>query len=152
MTNTVALQGRTTRGGPINREAIADHLASLQSFFTEHFDRGWLTMQLDDLPIDRVAYRHVRNTLAITSIYPSDMPGVVACVEALFRFIDDLRRYLLPELRDRLGVSGLTRQRRKLDPVTRVQHELLASVFPHNLAELERRTVGLRNAISNYSQ
>jgi hypothetical protein len=151
MMNTVALQSEKKSRLNGNRAAIADELASLQTFFAEHFDRGWLTVQLDDLPIDRVAYRHVRNTLAITSIYPSDMPGVVTCVEALFRFIDDLRRYLLPELRDRLGVSGLTRQRHRLDPVTRVQHELLASVFPHNLGELERRTIGLRNAISNYS-
>lgn len=150
--NTVALQGRTPARTNGDREAIAEHLGSLQAFFAEHFDRGWLTVQLDDLPIDHVAYRQVRNTLAITAIYPSDMPGVVACLEALFRFIDDLRRYLLPELRDRLGVSGLTRQRRRLDPITRVQHELLASVFPHNLMELERRTIGLRNAIADYSQ
>ena len=151
MIKTVVVHSDVTTQRHSNREVIADHLASLQAFFAEHFDRGWLTVQLDELPIDWVAYRHVRNTLAITSIYPSDMPGVVACVEALFRFIDDLRRYLLPELRDRLGVSGLTRQRRRLDAVTRVQHELLASVFPHNLEELERRTIGLRNAISNYS-
>ena len=131
---------------------IADHLQSLNAFFREHIDRGWLTTQLDDLPIDRLSYRLVRITLSISVVHPAEMPSIVSCVDSLFALIQDLRRYLLPVLRDRLGISGLTRSRSRLDHVTRVQRELLCIAFPHNLDELERRTDLLRNTLRSYSQ
>ncbi len=131
---------------------VAAHLRSLNEFFCEHIDRGWLTTQLDDLPVDRLAYRHIRLTLALSVVHQAEMPGIVSCVEGLFSFVEELRRYLLPVLRDRLGISGLTRSRLRLDQVTRVQRELLCIAFPYNLEELERRTIALRDLLRVYSQ
>ncbi|TVQ21398.1 MAG: hypothetical protein EA382_13715 [Spirochaetaceae bacterium] len=119
---------------------LLERLIAIRELYNEYFDRGWLTTQLDDLPLDRVALRHIRDTLGLSVIYASDLPDILYCAESLQSLVEDLRRYLLPTLRDRLGISGLSRARSRLDPITRLHRELLSQTLPGNLDRLEHLT------------
>jgi hypothetical protein len=122
---------------PATNVALLTTIAALREHFTRHFDRGWLAMIIDDLPVDFTTIRQIRHLLAVTEIYPEDLPNILYGAEQLLRFAADLRRYLLPVLRERLGVSQLLPRRARLDDVQRVHHQLLCLSFPHNLNRLD---------------
>lgn len=115
-------------------------IAGLREHFGRHFDRGWLAMIIDDLPIDFTTIRQIRQLLSVTEVYPEDLAGIRFGAEQLLRFSADLRRYLLPVLRERLGVSRLLPSAPRLDRTQRVHRELLCLTFPCNLARLEELT------------
>lgn len=112
------------------------NLEALREHFNEHFDRGWLAMIIDDLPLDVSLLRQIRQLLSLTVVYPEDLPEILYGVERLQQFVLELRRHLLPVLRDRLGVSGLSlaRPRRGDD---RLYRQFLCMTFPYNLTRLE---------------
>jgi len=115
-------------------------IAALREHFGRHFDRGWLAMIIDDLPIDFTTLRRIRHLLAITEVYPEDLPDLAYGADQLMQFASELRRHLLPVLRERLGVSGLRPSSYCLDPSERVHRQLLCLSFPVNLERLEELT------------
>ncbi len=116
-------------------------LEALRIHFDEHFDRGWLAMTIDDLPIDSSLVRRIREVLSLTVRYEDDLPEVRYGVEQLRTLLTELRRHLAPVLRDRLGVSGFALPSgRSRDATSRVQRQLLCVAFPHNLSRLEELT------------
>ena len=125
---------------PRVNSAVLTSIAALREHFSRHFDRGWLAMIIDDLPIDFTTIRQIRELLSITELYPEDLPSVRHGAEQLLRFSADLRRYLLPVLRERLGVSRLLPTRPALDDTQRVYRQLLCLTFPYNLSRLDELT------------
>ena len=128
---------------PVKTVTLLVAIAATREHFNRHFDRGWLAMSIDDLPIDFSTLRQIRQMLSVTEIYPNDIDTVRFGAEQLRRFAADLRRYLLPVLKERLGVSGLTPSRSSMDQSERVHRQLLFLSFPHNLARLEELTTDL---------
>ena len=120
--------------------ALLISIAALREHFSRHFDRGWLAMIIDDLPIDFTTIRQIRQLLTVTEVYPEDLPNIRYGADQLLRFSADLRRYLLPVLRERLGVSGLLPARPAMDDIQRVYRQLLCFTFPFNLAHLDELT------------
>jgi len=120
--------------------ALLTSICALREHFSRHFDRGWLAILIDDLPIDFSTLRHIRHLLSVTDIYPEDLPELRFGAEQLTRFSSELRRHLLPVLRERLGISGLRPPTRRLDPTERVHRQLLCLAFPVNLERLEDLT------------
>lgn len=112
-------------------------IAALREHFGRHFDRGWLAMIIDDLPIDFATLRQIRELLSTTEIYPEDLCTVRFGAEQLHRLTADLRRYLLPVLKERLGISALRPPRNRMSDLERLHRQLLYLSFPHNLARLE---------------
>ncbi len=116
-------------------------LEALRDHYDEHFDRGWLAMTIDDLPVDSSLVRRIREVLSLTVRYEEDLPEVRYGVEQLRTLLTELRRHLAPVLRDRLGVSGFAgTSGRGRDTTSRVQRQLLCLAFPHNLSRLEELT------------
>jgi hypothetical protein len=122
---------------PLQLREVNDTYRTLRSHFDAYFDRGWLAMLIDELNIDFTTIRDIRVMLTRHAIYAEDLREIAYGVAQLKAFCKELRRQLLPVIRDRLGVSGLSRARRGMDAAERVQRELLCYVFPHNLARLE---------------
>jgi hypothetical protein len=120
--------------------SLLTSIAALKEHFGRHFDRGWLAMIIDDLPIDFTTIRQIRQLLMTTEVYPEDLPNIRYGAEQLLRFSADLRRYLLPVLRERLGVSRLLPARPAMDDAQRVHRQLLCLAFPYNLARLDELT------------
>lgn len=97
-------------------------------------------MIIDDLPIDFTTLRQIRELLLVTEVYPEDLANLQFGVEQLRHFVADLYRYLMPVLKERLGVSGLRPTRIQMDPSERVHRQLLYLSFPYNLARLRELT------------
>lgn len=128
---------------PISTVSLLTTIAALREHFSRHFDRGWLAMIIDDLPIDFTTLRQIRQLLSVTEIYPEDLDSIRFGAEQLRHFAADLRRYLLPVLKERLGVSELRPTRPRLDATQRVHRQLLCFSFPYNLIRLEELTTEL---------
>ena len=125
-------------------QRVLIRIDALREHFRTHFDRGWLAIIIDDLPIDFLTIRRIRQVLSLTTVYAEDIPELRYGVEQLERFVLDLRRHLLPVLRERLGISGLLGPSTRLSRAERVHHEFLALAFPHNLSRLEELIAELR--------
>ena len=134
--------------------SLLTSIAALRDHFGRHFDRGWLAMIIDDLPIDFTTLRQIRQLLSVTEIHPEDLNSIRFDAEQLQHFAADLRRYLEPVLKERLGVSGLLAHRPQLSDAERVHRQLLSDAervhrqllcfsFPYNLARLEELTAEL---------
>ena len=128
-------------------EQVRVALFALKAHFTEYIDRGWLAMIIDTLPIDRMVLRQVREMFTHTGVYDEDIPELRAGVRRLERFCGEIRRHLLPELRERLGVSGLLHPVAQRSGTDRVQRQLLCVTFPGNLETLERLTEAFHDAL-----
>ena len=122
-------------------------LQALRNHFDQHFDRGWLAMIIEDLPLDNSLMPQIRTMLALPVVYADDLPEIRYGVDQLRIFTRELRRHLLPVLRDRLGVSGFNAVRRGRSADERVHRQLLCMTFPHNLRQLEELTDGLAAAV-----
>lgn len=93
--------------------------------------------------IDFTTLRQIRQLLTVTEVYPEDLSTVRFGADQLRHFAADLRRYLLPVIRERLGVSELLPSRPRFDEVQRVRRQLLCLSFPYNLTRLEELTTEL---------
>ena len=129
-------------------DAVQIRLEALREHFDRHFDRGWLAMIIDDLPIDSSVVRQIRDALALPVVYADDLPEIRYGVDTLRVFATELRRHLLPVLRDRLGVSGFRGLRPGQRADDRVHRQLLCMSFPHNLQRLEELVGDLDQAAS----
>lgn len=127
---TATLQTRGMDVVQIRLEALREH-------FDRYFDRGWLAMIIDDLPIDSSVVRQIRELLALPIVYTDDLPEIRYGIDTLRMFTTELRRHLLPVLRDRLGVSGLRPRRLSGGADDRVHRQFLCMTFPYNLQRLE---------------
>jgi len=128
---------------PISMTPLLTSIAALREHFGRHFDRGWLAMIIDDLPIDFTTLRQIRQLLTVTEVYDEDLDSIRFGAEQLQHFAAGLRRYLLPVLKERLGVSGLLPTRPRFDETQRVHRQLLCHSFPYNLTRLEELTTEL---------
>lgn len=136
---TATLQTRSMDAVQIRLEALREH-------FDRYFDRGWLAMIIDDLPIDSSVVRQIRAMLALPVVYAEDLPEIRYGVDTLRVFATELRRHLLPVLRDRLGVSGFGGLRSSCATDERVHRQFLCMTFPHNLRRLEEMVRDLDEA------
>lgn len=125
---------------PPQLREINQTLGAIRVHFSEYFDRGWLAMLIDELPIDFTTVRDVRGMLSRHSVYQEDLHELVYGVSQLRVFCRELRRQLVPVMRDRLGISGLSQARRAMNATERVHRELICYAFPYNLARLETLT------------
>lgn len=127
-------------------DAVQIRLEALRDHFDRHFDRGWLAMVIDDLPIESSVVRQIRELLALPVVYTDDLPEIRFGIDTLRVFVAELRRHLLPVLRDRLGVSGFGGLRSPGGTDDRVHRQFLCMTFPHNLRRLEELVCDLEEA------
>lgn len=141
---TATLQTRSIDAVQIRLEALREH-------FDRYFDRGWLAMIIDDLPIDSSVVRQIRELLALPVVYAEDLPEIRYGIDTLRVFATELRRHLLPVLRDRLGVSGFRGLRSASGADDRVHRQFLCMTFPHNLQRLEELVCDLEETARSAS-
>ena len=123
---------------------IQECLREIQALFAGHFDQNWLLLVLDDTPIDSSVLTDIRSLTAFEHPGLYDPLEVQKRIPSLEAFIAHLRRYLLPTLREKLGISGLLPFRRIKDREQRVLRSLIAYAFPHNLERLSALTERLK--------
>ena len=119
-------------------------LAELRELFVSQFDIKWLHNLLDDLPIDATVFETTRQMFENDAAVVDDPARITEGLEALEAFATDLRRFLLPSIREKLGVSGLSPRFSLKDKDKMVVQVMVAYTFPHNLAKLEQLIADLR--------
>ncbi|HEY9595616.1 MAG TPA: hypothetical protein VHE79_14150 [Spirochaetia bacterium] len=125
-------------------------IAELKDVFENHFDRTWFSLLLDELPVDLRTMRDIRELVTITVLYPGEERLVWQGVLELETFTLAVKHFLLPVLKERLGVSWLLPQKRVRDTQQYILRKFVAFTFPYNLERLRRLTAKLKACLLLY--
>jgi hypothetical protein len=119
-------------------------IGELRDVFENNFDRTWFSLIIDGMPIDFRTVREIRVMVSLTAIYPGEEWQLFQGVQELETFYKTVKRFLLPVLRDRLGISWLFPHKRIRDQRQIILRKLVAFTFPYNLERLRRLTETLK--------
>ena len=125
-------------------ERLLPLIRRIRRVFEDHFDRTWFAIIIDGLPIDFRTIRIIRELVGLESIHVGDEWFIYQAVVELSRFSLLIRKFLLPVLKERLGVSGLMPDRIIRDRYQYILRRFVAYTFPYNLERLEALTSELR--------
>jgi hypothetical protein len=125
-------------------EEILGIIAELRDVFDDHFDQTWFSLIIDDMPIDFHTVRDIRELVSLTTLYPGEEWVVLQGAQELEIFCTTLKRFLLPVLKERLGVSWLFPQKRVHDTQEYIVRKFVAFTLPYNLERLRRLTLKLK--------
>lgn len=127
-----------------SNESLLPLIRKIRRVFEDHFDRTWFAIIIDGLPIDFRTIRMIRELVGLQSIHVGDEWFIYQAVVELSRFSLLIRKFLLPVLKERLGVSGLIPDRIVRDRSQYILRRFVAYTFPYNLERLETLTTELR--------
>jgi hypothetical protein len=127
-----------------SNERLLPLIRKIRRVFEDHFDRTWFAIIIDGLPIDFRTIRIIRELVGLESIHVGDQWFIYQAVVELSRFSLLIRKFLLPVLKERLGVSGLIPDRIVRDRYQYILRRFVAYTFPYNLERLEALTAELR--------
>ncbi|MCK5008438.1 MAG: hypothetical protein KAR73_13695 [Spirochaetales bacterium] len=130
-----------------NNETLLPVIRKIRQVFEDHFDRTWFSIIIDGLPFDFRTIRIIRELATLQSIHVGDEWFIYQAVVELSRFILLIRKFLLPVLKERLGVSGLLPHKIVRDRSQYILRRFVAYTFPYNLERLEALTVELRGQL-----
>ena len=122
-------------------------LGELRDVFENHFDRTWFSLIIDGMPIDFRTVRDIREVVSLTSLYPGEEWQVFQGVLELENFCRTVKRFLLPVLKERLGISWLFPKKRVRDTQQYIIRKFVAFTFPYNLERLGRLTKNLKTVL-----
>jgi hypothetical protein len=143
----VEFSRRAAGASAAGQEELLELIKEIREVFQNHFDRTWFAIIIDDLPIDFQTIRLIRELVSLHTLHAGDERLINQGVEELESFIIHVRRYLLPYLKERLGVSWLTPARMVPDRSQYLIRRLVAYAFPHNLERLNVLTSRLRDCL-----
>ncbi len=129
---------------------ILQIIGELKNVFENHFDRTWFSLVIDGIPIDFRTVRDIREMVSLTSLYPGQEWVVWQGIVELETFYQTVKRFLLPVLKERLGISWLLPQRRVRDRQQYILRKFVAFTFPYNLERLRKLTQRLKAALLSY--
>ena len=127
-----------------NNASLIPLIRRIRRVFEDHFDRTWFGIIIDGLPIDTRTVRIIRELVSLESIHLGDEWFIYQAMLELNRFVLLVRKFLLPVLKERLGVSGLAPDRLVRDRSQYILRRFVAYTFPYNLQRLEELAVELR--------
>lgn len=119
-------------------------IGELRDVFENNFDRTWFSLIIDGMPIDFRTVREIRELVSLTAIYAGEEWQLYQGVEELETFYKTVKRFLIPVLRERLGISWLFPHKRIRDSRQIILRKLVAFTFPYNLERLRRLTETLK--------
>jgi len=122
-------------------------IGELKNVFENHFDRTWFSLIIDGMPVDLRTIRDIRELCSLTSLYPGEERQILEGVAELETFYRTVKRFLLPVLKERLGISWLFPQKRVRDTQQYILRKFVAFTFPYNLERLRRLTIKLRTLL-----
>jgi hypothetical protein len=122
-------------------------IAEVRDVFENNFDRTWFALLIDGMPIDTRTIREIRTLVSLRSIYPGEEWEIMQGVEDLEVFIGHVKRFLLPVLRERLGISWLVPGKRARDRTQLIIRKFVAFTFPYNLERLRVLTEKLKASL-----
>ena len=136
---------------PVSSDTEILHIiAEVRDVFENHFDRTWFALLIDGMPIDSRTIREIRTLVSLRSIFPGEEWEILQGVEDLEGFIGHAKRFLIPALRERLGISWLMPGRLTRDRTQLIIKKFVAFTFPYNLERLRVLTEKLKSSLLFY--
>jgi hypothetical protein len=133
---------------PVLRELeILSVITDIRDLYEEQFDRSWLGTVIGTMPIDSAVLRNIRHMTSITVFYPGAENAIFIGLHDLDVFVAELRRNLLPSVKERLRISPLYPLSRVRDRDVLIYRKLVAYCLPHNLNRLEELAQRLRTLV-----
>lgn len=129
---------------------IVDCIRRIREVFEQNFDRAWFAVLMDDVPMGIRTLREIRSLVLFDSIYPGDEDDIHTGLLELEEFVMTMRKYLLPLLREKLGISRLCPRALVRDRNQYLLRRLLAYTFPYNVERLASLTRDLRLCLSTH--
>ena len=127
----------------LEEEIIAEKRATLSLLVKEllqllefYFKQNWFLLLLEDLPGKRLELHEISGLLSFPEISIHDVQKIQDIINLLDHFVHSIKRYLLPVLREKLRISGLSPEKRLKSKEELLRNGLIASVFPDNLKRL----------------
>lgn len=125
-------------------QEILHMITEVKEVFENHFDRTWFSLLLDDMPIESRTLREIRHLVSLRTMYPGDEWEIWQRVRDLEEFISHVKRFLLPALKEKLGISTLQPGLRVRDDTQLIIRKFIAFTFPYNLERLSVLTTKLK--------
>lgn len=131
---------------PAQADVSSRIIDELRDLYYGHFDNYFFVSLLEQNAFDSSRLRCIQNMLEIQSVYSAETIVFTEGIEAIDEVILTSKRYLLPELRDKLKVSGFyNRSTESRDD--KVMRNLFSYTFPYNLQLLEELNTELKKSI-----
>jgi hypothetical protein len=122
-------------------------LDELENAFNISFNHTWFRVIADDAEIDGSLLREVEEFFILKTPFASDEIRILEILLVIDEIIGNVRRYLLPTLRDKLRISGFFADDDIIDKDLRVKYRLIAYAFPRNLERLEEIAFRVRSVL-----
>ncbi len=129
----------------LEAERLLSLIRKIKEVFENHFDRTWFSVIIDGLPIDFRTVREIRELVSLHSIRPGDERAIYQGVLELNQFILHVRKFLLPVIKERLGVSSLVPHKIVRDKNQYLIRRFVVYTFPYNLDRLSILSEELEN-------
>ncbi|RKX76599.1 MAG: hypothetical protein DRP87_11500 [Spirochaetes bacterium] len=128
----------------VGEEEILRIIGEIKEVFENHFDRTWFAIIIDDLPMDSRTLPEIRNLVSITTIHPGDEKLIRSGIQELEQLILNIKRYLLPVLKEALGISAFVPHKMVRDKTQYIIRKFVLFTFPFNLERLAMLTSELK--------
>ena len=132
---------------PAQADISSRLIDELRELYYGQFDNYWFTSLLEQNAFDSSRLRYIQTMLEIQSVYSTEQSVFTDGIEVLEEIIITSKRYLLPALRDKLGISGFYRDRAGSKEEL-VMKNMFSYTFPYNLQRLEELITELKKTIS----
>ena len=147
MENATLTLSPVAMSGSSNRTVIRDLILSIKDIFQANFDKAWFGVLMDDVPMGTHTIRQIRSLVGFDTVIAGDERDIYLGVLELEEFIRNIRQYLLPLIREKLGISKLCPSSLVQDRNQYLLRKLIAYTFPYNLERLTSLTEQLRDVL-----
>lgn len=124
--------------------AILKVIGEIERIYKANFDQSWFVLAVDKLPVDLRNTRDVHMLFQLETLQPGDELILTGAIRELQALATGTRKYVLPNLRDSLGISYFRNRRNEWNEQEYLVRRFHAYTFPHNLARLEELIDQLR--------
>lgn len=122
----------------IDESIILDTIYDLREAFEASIDKSWFYVVIDDLPIELKTIKTVKDFVYTQSAEIFDIYNIYSGIIELESFINHVKKYLLPVIREKLRISYLHPGQVTKDRDQYVLRSLIAYALPMNLKRLEQ--------------
>ena len=116
---------------------VAELRRQLRECLSMVLDQGWFYKSAEDLPVRCEDLQPILASLAEDWYLIPDIKRLKDTIHQLENLITDIKRFLLPVLKDRLGISNFSHPRPDKKSDQYIQHSLIAYALPINLQRIE---------------
>ena len=129
----------------MDQSGVIRSFFGLRSFYQTHFEHTWFQILLEDVRMDPLTVKDIRDFLRIDETWQLDESRVKKGVQDLESFISTIRQCLLPFIREKLRISYLKPENVIRDKDQFTIRNLIAQAVPMNLSQLEALTQDLKS-------